>query len=164
MFLAALLGGSADSVAGNQTSVVVITSSIFPSCTIGTAAIAFAAYDPVNANAAVPNDQTGDIVISCTKGITGITIDLGNGANNDGRQRRMVNSTGHNTFLNYEVYQDMTRSTVWGRGDDGSVRSGVDLDGTGSDVHVTMYGRIPAAQTSAIPGGYNDTLVSTINF
>jgi spore coat protein U-like protein len=44
------------------------------------------------------------------------------------------------------------------------VRSGSDLDGTGADVYVTMYGRIPPAQVSASPGTYNDTLVSAVNF
>jgi len=29
---------------------------------------------------------------------------------------------------------------------------------------VTMYGRIPPGQLAAVAGGYNDTLVSTINF
>jgi spore coat protein U-like protein len=53
---------------------------------------------------------------------------------------------------------------VWGAGDSGSVRSGADLNGTGNVVAVTMYGRIPPAQLSAIAGAYSDTLVSTINF
>jgi len=149
---------------GSQSSTVVITASIPASCTIGTAAIAFAAYDPVNANATAPNDQTGEIIIRCTKGTSGITIDLGNGAHNTGQQRRMANLTSSSTFINYEVYQETGRASVWGAGDGGSVRSGADLNGTGSVVAVTMYGRIPPGQLAAIAGPYSDTLVSTINF
>jgi spore coat protein U-like protein len=76
----------------------------------------------------------------------------------------MSNVATSSTFINYEVYQDTGRMTVWGVGDGGSLRSGADLNGTGSIVSVTMYGRIPPAQLGATAGAYNDTLVSTINF
>jgi len=158
------IGLSVATAAGSQTSTVVVTASIPPSCTIGTAVIAFAAYDPVNANAAVPDDQTGDIIIRCTKGASGITIGLGNGANNTGTQRRMVNSSNPAVTIDYEVYQETGRTMIWGPGDGGLVRSGADMDGTGSNVTVTMFGRIPAHQLSATAGTYNDTLVSTILF
>ena len=149
---------------GNQTSTVVVTAAIPPSCTIGTAAIAFAAYDPVNAHAARPDDQVGDIVIRCTKGAKGITLGLGNGANNSGSQRRMVNSADPTTRLDYEVFKEPGRTSIWGPGDGGSLRSGSDLDGTGTNIVVTMYGRIPPHQLQATAGAYTDTLVSTILF
>ncbi len=159
------LGGKSENAsAASQTSIVDVSTSVSPSCTIGTAIIAFAPYDPVNTHATVPDDQTGDIIIRCTKGTTGITIDLGNGAHNTGSQRRMINMGSATTLINYEVYQDTGRTSVWGVGDSGTLRSGADLNGTGSVVYVTMYGRIPPAQLAATAGTYNDTLVSTINF
>ena len=118
----------------------------------------------MNVHATTPDDQTGTITIRCIKGTSGITIDLNGGANNSGDQRRMVNSESPSTFLNYEIFQDKGRTQIWGRGDGGQVRSGPDLDGTGTDVYVAMYGRIPPGQTSATPGLYNDILVSSINF
>jgi spore coat protein U-like protein len=164
VLLGLLVGRSGPASAGSQAGTVRVSTSVSPSCTIGTAAIAFSPYDPVNANATVADDQTGDIVVRCTKGTTGITIDLGNGAHNSGQQRRMVNLTSTSTFVNYEVYKETGRTTVWGAGDGGTVRAGPDMDGTGSFVAVTMYGRIPPGQLSAIAGAYSDTLVSTINF
>ena len=164
LLIGLLVGMSEPASAASQASTVQVSTSVSPSCTIGTAAIAFAPYDPVNANATVADDQTGDIVIRCTKGTTGITIDLGNGAHNTGQQRRMVNLTSTSTFLNYEVYKETGRTSVWGAGDSGTVRSGADMNGTGKVVAVTMYGRIPPAQLSAMAGAYTDTLVSTINF
>ncbi len=165
LFVAFMLynSGSA-SAAGTQTSTVLVTASIPPSCTIGTAFIAFPAYDPVNSHAAVPNDQTGDIVIRCTKGASGITVGLGNGANNTGTQRRMVNTADATVTVDYEVYQEPGRTSIWGPGDGGQVRTGPDLNGTGANVTVTMYGRIPPHQLQATAGTYNDTLVSTILF
>jgi spore coat protein U-like protein len=165
-FFLAMVFGQTDwaHATGSSSSSVLVTTTVPAACTISTAAITFSSYDPVSLHASVPDDQAGTITIRCIKGIAGITIDLGGGANNNGSQRRMINSASPNTFLNYEVFQDTGRSLVWGRGDNGSVRSGTDLDGTGTDVYVTMYGRIPPAQTSASPGTYNDTLVSSINF
>ncbi len=164
VLLGLLVGRPGPARAGSQTSNVQVSTSVPPSCTIGTAVVAFAPYDPVNANATVADDQTGDIIIRCTKGTTGITIDLGNGAHNTGRQRQMVNLTSSGTLINYEVYQEPGRTSVWGAGDGGAVRSGADLNGTGNFVAVTMYGRIPPGQLAAVAGAYSDTLVSTINF
>jgi spore coat protein U-like protein len=164
VLLGLLVGRPEAANAASQASTVQVSTSVSPSCTIGTAAIAFSPYDPVNANATAADDQTGDIVIRCTKGTTGITIDLGNGAHNTGQQRRMANLTSTSTFVNYEVYKETGRTSIWGAGDGGTVRSGADLNGTGNVVAVTMYGRIPPAQLSAIAGAYSDTLVSTINF
>jgi len=84
VLLCLLVGRPGIVSASSQASSVQVSTSVSPSCTIGTAVIAFAPYDPVNANAMVANDQTGDIVIRCTKGTNGITIDLGNGAHNTG--------------------------------------------------------------------------------
>jgi spore coat protein U-like protein len=165
LLFASFLGGpSRATAAGTQTSTVLVTASIPPSCAIGAAVIAFPAYDPVNAHAAVPDDQTGDIVIRCTKGASGITVGLGNGANNTGSQRRMVNTADSTVTVDYEVYREPGRTSIWGPGDSGQVRSGPDLDGTGSNVTVTMYGRIQPHQLQATAGTYNDTLVSTILF
>ena len=164
LLLGLLVGKPRIASAGSQTGTVRVSTSVTASCTIGTAAIAFAPYDPVNAHATSADDQSGDIIIRCTKGTSGITIDLGNGGHNAGQQRRMANLTATDTFINYEVYKETGRTSVWGAGDGGSVRSGADLNGTGSVVAVTMYGRIPPGQLAAIAGPYSDTLVSTINF
>jgi spore coat protein U-like protein len=165
-FFLVLLCGQVDwaHATGSASSSVLVSTTVPAVCSISTAAITFAPYDPVNVHATVPDDQAGTIIIRCVRGTAGISIDLGGGANNSGGQRRMVNRSSPSTFLNYEVFQDMGRTLVWGRGDNGSVRSGSDLEGTGTDVYVTMYGRIPPAQISALPGTYNDTLVSAINF
>jgi len=150
--------------AASQTSTVDVTTTVAASCTINTATLAFTAYDPINTNASAPDDGTGNITIRCTKGATGITIDLGVGAHNGGNQRQMVHGTNSSVLLPYEIYKESTRAVVWGTGDSGSVYSGTILDGTGADVAVTMYGRIPAAQLQAISGSYSDSIVSTINF
>jgi spore coat protein U-like protein len=162
---AALVAGTPGSAtAASSTSTVDVSTTVAASCTINTATLAFTAYDPINTNASSPDDATGNIVIRCTKGASGITIDLGNGSHNGaGTQRQMAHTNG-SVLLPYEIFRESTRAFVWGTGDNGSVYSGATLDGTGGDVQVTMYGRIPAAQLQAIAGSYSDTIVSTINF
>ena len=164
LLIALVLGGQNSAVAASRTSTVTVTTTVSPSCNISAATLAFAAYDPVNTNATIPDDATGGITVRCTKGATGITIDLGAGSNNSGSQRQMVHATNNTVFLAYEIYKEAGHSNIWGLGDGGAVSSGTTLDGTGSDVVVTMYGRIPAAQLQAIAGNYSDIVVSTVNF
>jgi spore coat protein U-like protein len=155
-----LLAGPA--AAGTSGDTVQVTANVTATCSIATAALAFGTYDPVVANASLPNDATGNIVVRCTKGASGIYIDLDGGRHNAGTQRQMVHGTNSAVLLSYEVYRETGRTSVWGTGDNGSTNSVA--DGSGEDVSVVMYGRIPAAQTQAISGSYTDTLVSTIHF
>jgi spore coat protein U-like protein len=148
--------------AGSTSATVDVTASVPASCAISTAFLAFSAYDPVVTNASVPDDATGSIVVRCTKGATGISIDLGSGLHNSGGQRQLVNGSTGVILLPYEVYKDGNRTSVWGLGDNGAINALA--DGTGAEVTVTMYGRIPPGQIQAISGTYTDTLVSTINF
>jgi spore coat protein U-like protein len=164
LLITIIAGSPSIAVAASRTSSVTVSTTVAASCNINAATLAFASYDPVNTNATTPDDATGGITIRCTKGATGISIDLGQGANNSGSQRQMVHATDSSVLLNYEVYKESAHSTVWGPGDNGSPLSGSTLDGTGGDVIVTMYGRIPAGQLQAISGAYTDTIISTINF
>jgi spore coat protein U-like protein len=165
VLLIGLIVAAGTAAAASRTGTVHVSTSVAASCSINAATLTFPAYDPVVAHASSPDDATGTITIRCTSGANGITIDLGGGAHNPGNtQRQMVNATNSSILLSYEVYQDSNRTAVWGQGDNGTVRAGSDLDGTGADVSVTMYGRIGQAQLAAVSGSYGDTLVSTINF
>jgi spore coat protein U-like protein len=158
--LCGLLAGPAD--AGTNADTVEVTANVTATCSIATAALAFGAYDPVVAHATLPNDATGSIVVRCTKGASGIYIDLDGGKHNAGAQRQMVHGTNSAVLLPYEVYKETGRTSVWGTGDSGTTNPVA--NGSGADVSVVMFGRIPAAQTQAISGTYTDTLVSTIHF
>lgn len=162
--IAALVAIPASTAADPQ-STVTVTASVTASCSISAATLVFGTYDPVNSNASNPADASGDIVVRCTQGSTGAKIDLGGGLHNAANtQRQMVHESDATVLLKYEVYKEAARTSVWGKGDQGTERTGSDMDGTGKDVKVTMYGRIPQAQLQAISGNYSDTLVSTIYF
>ena len=144
-------------LAATATANLTVSATVTNNCTISTAALAFGSYDPVAGNAASNLDGTGRVTVACTKGATA-TIGLGNGSNASGSARRM--SDGGSNYLNYELYSDSGRSTVWNSG------SGV-LSPMAAPSKVardfTVYGRISSNQD--VPAGtYGDTVVATVNF
>jgi spore coat protein U-like protein len=65
--------------------------------------------------------------------------------------------------LGYNLYLDAARILVWGDGTGGTSRHGPVAPQLGVPNTLTIYGRIPARQTSPV-GAYTDTVTATINF
>jgi len=152
-----VLGMAAPALAQTATANLSVSAAVAKNCSITTTAVAFGSYDPIVTNAVAPLDGTGTVVVTCTKG-AGTRIDLGLGANASGATRRM---TGGTDFLTYELYQNATRTTVWGSG----AVAGQTIAAAPSKAArtFTVYGRIAGAQDVAA-ASYNDTVVATINF
>jgi spore coat protein U-like protein len=140
--------------AATATSSFAVTASVTANCTISAGALAFGAYDPVVANASTNLDQTSTITVACTKGSTG-TVSLDNGTNFSGGLRRM--KAGAN-FLNYEMYNDSARTTVWNATNTVSYTAASKATSS-----LTLYGRVPSGQDVPV-GSYSDTVVATITF
>ena len=144
--------------AASATANLSVTATVGPNCTISTAPVAFPAYDPVVANASTNDDGTGSVIVACTKGST-VTIGLGLGLNVSSVQMRMKDAT--TDYLNYALYQDSGRATVWGTSGAGLLSPVAAPDKTPRTF--TVYGRIPSGQD--VPAGsYTDTVVATVNF
>ena len=144
--------------AGSATTNLSVTATVGPNCTISTATVAFPAYDPVVANASTNDDGTGSVIITCTRGTTA-TIGLGVGLNVSAGQMRMKDAT--TDYLNYALYQDSGRATVWGNSGAGLLSPVAAPDKNPRTF--TVYGRIPSGQD--VPAGsYSDTVVATVNF
>ncbi len=162
LFLIALtvLVVSAPAFAATATAPLSISASVSANCTITTSPVAFGAYDPLVANAAAPKDATGAVNVACTRGASGLRIDLSLGANALGSVRRMLSGVAN--FMTYELYTDAARTTVWGSG---AGTGGLAIaDAPSLAVRAfTVFGRVPAAQDVAI-GAYADTVTATINF
>jgi spore coat protein U-like protein len=144
--------------AGSATANLTVTAAVGANCTISTAPVAFGAYDPIVANASTNDDATGSVIVACTKGST-VTIGLGLGLNVSGSQMRMKDAT--TDYLNYALYQDSGRATVWGTSGVGLYSPTAAPDKNSRTF--TVYGRIPSGQD--VPAGsYTDTVVATVNF
>jgi spore coat protein U-like protein len=86
-----------------------------------------------------------------------IGLDAGTGSGATVAVRKMSN--GGNT-VNYSLYSDSGRSTVWGNtvGTDT-----VAATGNGTSQSYTVYGRVPA-QTTPAAATYTDTITVTVTY
>ena len=140
-----------------------VTSTVIANCKINTFALAFGNYDPAVLNVAgTPLDATTTINVFCTKGVVG-TVTLGTGANAAGALRNMLGPAA--ALLNYEVYKDSGRLTIWNASVLANENQATSTSATVAlgTPGFTAYGRIPGGQDVAV-GTYNDTLQATVNF
>lgn len=132
-------------------------------CTTSATAVGFGSYNPLSV---LNTDATGTVTVTCS-GLAGLLIGyeilLSRGGAGSYTPRRMA--SGGNT-LNYNLYTDITRSTIWGDNTGGSARvTGsilLQLLVSVSNNHV-VYGRIPALQNVAT-GSYADSITVTVNY
>ncbi|MGH8549455.1 MAG: Csu type fimbrial protein [Methylococcales bacterium] len=143
------------------TSNLSVTATVTANCTIATNTLAFGNYDPIVANAASALNGTGSVTITCTNG-SSATITLDQGANPGGGSTNAIplrRMTDGSNFLSYFLYQNSSRTTVWGN----TAGTGVAATGTGTAAIHTVYGQVTAAQN--LPAGnYSDTVVATVTF
>lgn len=131
-------------------------------CTVSATPVSFGSYNVFNAS---PLDATGTITVHCT-GLVGLpvsyTIKLSTGLSGSYAPRKMANGANR---LNYNVYTDATRLTVWGDGSAGTsfVSDSYLLVLFGVTRNYTVYGRVPALQNVAV-GSYSDNITVTLTF
>src|SRR3989475_10261839 len=114
LLIALLLWGSCGlALAGSSTGSLSITATVAQTCSVSaTSTLAFGAYDPVVASASSALTGTGSVSIKCTKGSSGITIDLDAGRHATGSQRKMHGGTS-GAFLLYNGRTQRTARGPW---------------------------------------------------
>jgi spore coat protein U domain-containing protein, fimbrial subunit CupE1/2/3/6 len=127
-------------------------------CTISTTAVNFGAYDVF---AAAPRDSTGSVTYNCLLPLS-VQITLTRGSSASFAPRTLTKGA---ETLGYNLYLNSGRSAIWGDGTGGTgIYSGtVSLFQLGTNIVVTVFGRISALQDVA-GGSYTDTVTATINF
>jgi spore coat protein U-like protein len=97
--------------------------------------------------------------VQCTNGAPyRIALDGGGSANVAARTMRIA---GTDAAIGYQLFLDPSRTVSWGDGTAGTAdATGL---GTGSWVHIPVYGRVPV-QPSPLPGDFSDTVIATITF
>jgi spore coat protein U-like protein len=144
--------------AADATASLGVSASVSNNCTVSTAALTFAAYDPVVANASANLDGTGRVTVACTKGAAP-NIALGSGSSASGGSRRLSDGSGN--FLTYDLYQDSGRSVAWAATGAGILTPSPATTKAARDF--TVYGRIGGNQD--VPAGsYADSVLATVNF
>ena len=127
------------------------------SCTISATAVSFGTYNVFSSTAL---DSTGSVIYNCDSANASITITLDKGGAATFNPRRMLNGS---EALNYNLYLDAARSTIWGDGTGGTQVYTDTSTRRNQNVTVTVFGRIPATQDVSV-GTYTNTVTATINF
>ena len=103
-------------------------------------------------------DQTSAIQVQCTNTTPyNIGLDAGTGAGATVTTRKL---TGGGATINYSLYSDSARTSVWGNTIGTNT---VASTGTGAAQSFTVYGRIPS-QTTPAPATYTDTITVTVTY
>jgi spore coat protein U-like protein len=141
-----------------------VESHALASCTVSTTGADFGSY---NVFSSLPNDTTANVRVSCTLlGVISLfvlySISLSAGGAGQYLPRSMTMGSHQ---LNYNLYSDSARTTIWGDGSSGTVTvSDGYLLGLGTTVNdYTVYGRVPALQ-NVYSGYYSDSLVVTVDY
>jgi len=103
-------------------------------------------------------DQTSTLQVTCTTTTPyNIGLNAGTGTGATVATRKMTSGA---TTVNYTLYSNSTRTTVWGNtvGTDT-----VAATGNGAAQSYTVYGRVPP-QTAPAPGTYTDTITVTVTY
>lgn len=127
------------------------------SCTISTSAVSFGTYNVFGTN---PVDSTGAVTYRCNSSAFNITVKLSRGQSSTYTPRTMLKTA---EALTYNLYLDAARTTIWGDGTGGTQFYSRANPPNNSNVVLTVYGRVTAAQDVSA-GTYTDTIAATINF
>jgi len=107
-------------------------------------------------------DVNGTVTITCSKGmITTIALDPGRYAAHAIGTTRAMKHVAVDEYLNYELYQDVTRVVLWG-----STGETLFVPAIAPDTNPRtffIFGRVPPAQDVTI-GDFVDTVVAIVNF
>lgn len=159
--VAALMVGAVvaqPALAADTTSSMDVNATVTANCVVSTTAVAFGNVD-VTAGTNV--DGTGAFSVTCTSGTAwAASADAGSGTGATLDTRKMANGA---NLLNYALYTDSARTTVWG--DAATVATAkVSGTGSGSAQSNTIYGRVASGQTSLPAGAYADTVTVTVTY
>jgi spore coat protein U-like protein len=150
-----LLPSAVPAFAATSTASFTVQVTIVASCTINSAStLNFGSRGVLTANV----DQISAIQVQCTNTTPytiGLDAGLGTGATVAVRKMTSGGAT-----VNYSLYSDSLRTTVWG------TTIGTDTvaaTGNGAAQSYTVFGRVPA-QTTPAPGTYTDTVTVTVTY
>ncbi|MFL9925301.1 spore coat U domain-containing protein [Herbaspirillum lusitanum] len=144
---------SAPVAAASITGTLGVITQVFSACAVTGSTVAFGVYGSSQL------DQTGSITVLCTFGTSyNVGLDSGTGSGATTAVRKMTGLAG--STLNYALYRDASRTSLWGSSIGTDTQSGFAL---GLPQNLTVYGRIPASQT-ARADTYSDTVTVTLTY
>lgn len=129
-------------------------------CTIATTPVNFGNYDVFSGTI---QDSTGTITVDCKnpeQKPLSVIISIDKGSSGGFNPRQMTSAVGDR--LNYYLFTDAARTTIWGDGTGGSATVSSTIT-KNTILNATIHGRIPAAQNVSV-GAYSDALTATVTW
>jgi spore coat protein U-like protein len=134
--------------------------SAFAECTISTTSVDFGTYSTTSA---APLNGVGGVRTDCRHNDAPSGVSISTGGSGSYAMRRMTNGSAQ---LQYNLFSDASRTSVWGNGSGGTVTVSPPITqsvGLRRIREATIYGRIPAGQ-NVRAGTYTDTMFVTVSF
>lgn len=147
--------GTETAQAATTTTTFPVTAAVLSVCLVSATSLAFGSYDSTSAT---PLDATNTVTATCTIGTAyNVGLDAGAGTGATVASRKMTSGA---NLLNYTLYQNAGRTTVWG--------NTVGTDTVSATAIVTptahtVYGRVFSGQNVAA-GSYADTITVTVTY
>jgi spore coat protein U-like protein len=125
----------------------------------GIVGVAFGQYNPFDTS---PLDSTGSMTLHCDNvgPSDTVIIAIGRGSASSYLARTLRSGV---DILQYNLYLDAARTAIWGDDTGGSSQYGPFQPPSGSDLTLSVYGRIPARQ-NVRTGSYSDVVTVTIYY
>jgi spore coat protein U-like protein len=143
---------SAPAAAATSTTTMSVTATVQATCSVSATTLAFGTYTGVQL------DGSSTLTVNCTNTTPyTLALNVGTGTGATVATRKMTAAA---QTLNYSLYQDSGRATVWGQTTGTDTVAGT---GNGGAQPLTVYGRIPGGQLPT-PGSYADTITATITY
>jgi spore coat protein U-like protein len=154
MAAAWLVASLGQALAASITTTFNVTLTVTASCTVSATDLPFGSTGTIAADI----DNTSSVTVMCTNTTPyNVGLDAGTGSGATVAVRKM---TAGGATVNYSLYQNAARTTVWGNTIGTDTVTGT---GSGSAQVVTVYGRVPA-QTTPAPGSYTDIITTTVTY
>lgn len=139
----------------SQTATFLVSAQILPACTITAAPLNFLTY-----TSTADSKVNTTLTVICTPGTT-YKVGLNKGVNGTATNaRKMVGTTSSSNVLNYGLYLDAAYANNWDATAPNWATGTAALSGIPP---LTVYGKIPAGQNSAVDN-YTDTVTATVTF
>jgi spore coat protein U-like protein len=152
LLAAGLIAASTGALATVITATFRVQATVNKQCTVSAVDLTFPADDPANTQ----NDGSTTVTVNCTKNtIYTVGLTAGTTAGATIAQRLMASGT---DLMNFNLYTDAARSSIWGN-TAGSWVSGTGA-GMGTPQALTVYGRVAGGQTKLVAATYTETAIT----
>lgn len=142
-------------------------------CNVSSPGMAFGSYEPLNFSGKLASrDSLSDARISivCSQmaaaGSFALALGPSPAGSGDRISTRYMSNAAGGPDMQFNIYTNPSTTTVWGDGNTGSLINGsIPAISFGSNTQsVTVYGRIPAGQSSLRAGAFSSELTMTLTY